>query len=195
MHPRITELLTYLDTQRTALEQAIEAIPPTLRGQRPAPERWSVAEVVAHLAAVEDQVTQLLRTKIESARAGGLGPERNAGAVIPTVELTRILDRSRRITASAAAQPRASVDPDVAWADLVARRVALTAVVTAADGLALEQVIAPNPVLGPLNAYQWVVFIGGHEARHTAQIHETAAELARQSGITKLGADDLTNVS
>jgi hypothetical protein len=27
---------------------------------------------------------------------------------------------------------------------------------------------------GLLNLYQWMVFVGGHEARHTAQIREVA---------------------
>jgi len=38
-------------------------------------------------------------------------------------------------------------------------------------------VIQSHPVLGPINMYQWVLFNGSHEARHTLQIREIAAQL------------------
>jgi hypothetical protein len=46
------------------------------------------------------------------------------------------------------------------------------------DGWALETLSAPHPRLGSLNLYQWVVFVAGHEARHTAQIREIGETLA-----------------
>ena len=33
----------------------------------------------------------------------------------------------------------------------------------------------PHPVLGPINIYQWALFVGSHEARHALQIREIAA--------------------
>jgi hypothetical protein len=65
-----------------------------------------------------------------------------------------------------------------AQAELVRQREALRAVVLSADGLALTEVIAPFPGLGPLNVYQWVLVVGAHEARHSAQIQEIAAALS-----------------
>ena len=41
-----------------------------------------------------------------------------------------------------------------------------------ADGLALGDVVHPHPVLGPINLYQWIAFVGGHEARHAVQVME-----------------------
>jgi hypothetical protein len=35
-----------------------------------------------------------------------------------------------------------------------------------------------HPVLGPIDLYQWILFVAVHEARHTAQIREIAAALA-----------------
>ena len=34
-----------------------------------------------------------------------------------------------------------------------------------------------HPVLGPLNIYQWVLFNGSHEARHTLQVREIGSAL------------------
>jgi hypothetical protein len=178
MHPRIDEVLTYLATQRAMLERAVATVPSSLRTRRPGPERWSVAEVLAHLVIVEGRVTQLLGAQIGAARAAGLGRERETSAVVPTVNIARVLDRSRPVTAGAASQPPPDANADIALAALVERHDALRATLAGADGLALGEVSAPNPVLGPINVYQWVVFIGAHEARHAAQIQEIAGALA-----------------
>lgn len=177
MHPRITEVLAFLDTHRASLTRVLDAVPPAARNQRPSPDRWSIAEVLAHMAAVEGQVIKLLQIRITAARAAGLGAEHETSPVVPTVDLTRMLDRTRPLTASAAAQPPEGIDAAAAWTTLASRRDMLRTVLTGADGLALGEIVAPNPVLGPLNAYQWVLFVGAHEARHTAQIRDAAASL------------------
>lgn len=178
MHPRIREVLTYLDAQRALLERAVAAVPPELRARRPSPERWSVAEVLEHVALVESQVNWLIATRLDAARAAGLGPEQDTDPVLPTFDLSRALDRSRPLEAGESTQPRAGLDASMAEAALTHARESLRATILSADGLALTQLSAPNPVLGPLNAYQWVLFIGAHEARHAEQIQESAAALS-----------------
>ena len=76
MHPRIKELVEALDSRRAELTRAVNDLPTSARNRRPLEDRWSVAEVLEHLA------------------------------------------------------------------------------------------------LGPLNGYQWFLFLAAHEARHTAQIRE-----------------------
>lgn len=178
MQPRIQEVLTYLDTQRAALERAVAAVPPPLRDRRPAADRWSVAEVLEHLALVEARIAQVIDDRLTAARRDGLGPERENTPVVPTLDVAGLLDRSRRITAQEASQPRGNLSADAAWDALAKRRSATRAMVVAADGLALGDVKSSHPRIGDLDLYQWLVFLGGHEARHTAQIREIAGTLA-----------------
>jgi hypothetical protein len=49
MHPRIHELLGYLDNGRADLRQAIDSVPASHLTMRPAPEGWSAADVLEHL--------------------------------------------------------------------------------------------------------------------------------------------------
>ena len=179
MQLRISEVLTYLDMNRAALERTLAGVPAAMCELRPSPERWSVAEVLQHLALVEGRITDLLASRIGAARTAGLGPEREDSPVTPTFDMTRVLDRGRPITAGEAVLPNEPLDLSAARAMLEDRRARLRAVMISADGLALEHVTAPNRVLGTLNAYQWVLFVGAHEARHTAQIREVVAELSR----------------
>jgi hypothetical protein len=187
MHPRISEVLSYLDTQHRALAEAVGAVPPARQMQRPAADCWSVADVLGHLAVVEELITGVLRTRIAAAREKGVGPELETSPIVPTVDIDRVLDRTRRITAAPEWLGPAETDGATAWARLESAHAALREVISAADGLSLCHVGARNPLLGPLNAYQWVVFMGAHEARHTAQIREIAAaleEAARTTGVT-----------
>jgi hypothetical protein len=177
MHARTEEALTYLDAQRAALEDAVAAVPAELRDRRPAPDRWSIAEILDHVAIVNGRANDFLEAQVASAREAGLGEERDSSPVISTFDPSPILDRSRKRTAGERSQPRAGIEVREAHAALAATQQALRDLLIGWDGLALSELILPNPVFGPLNVYQWVFFVAGHEARHAAQIREVGADL------------------
>ena len=172
MHPRIAELVRYIDEQAAALRAAFEAVPPDRRAARPTPERWSPAEVVHHVTIVERRLVQRLRSVIDEARA--LPPEQDTSPILATLRTTRAVDRTRRLVASSAAEPR-DTDPTRVWDDFDETRRALKDVITSGDGLALGAVFGPHPALGELNGYEWIAFAGAHAARHAEQIREMSS--------------------
>jgi hypothetical protein len=174
MHPRIQEVLGVLDDTRSALKSAIADIPADKRSLRPTADRWSVAEVVEHLGIVEARIAQMISEKIAAARQAGLGAETDATPVAPMLDINTVINRSKPITASEASQPNAGLSADDGMKVLSDRRASLRQAVTAADGLALGAVEIPHARLGTLNVYQWLIFLAGHEARHTDQIREVA---------------------
>jgi uncharacterized damage-inducible protein DinB len=179
MHPRTEELLRHLDATRSTLETTVDAIPASIRETRPAPDRWSVAEVLEHLARVEEQLTRLLSAKLAEAKANGLlGPEVETSPVVGTLDATHVLDRSRRITASDRVQPRGEMDSTSAREALDRSRAVLRQLVTVYEGLSLHAFTFPHPVLGVIDGYQWLAFIGTHEVRHANQIREIGEALA-----------------
>ncbi|HSP62293.1 MAG TPA: DinB family protein, partial [Pyrinomonadaceae bacterium] len=82
MHPRIEEVLNYLDGERSALREAVELVSPELRDQSPGPDRWSVAQVLQHLASIENRIGMGMTKWIADARAGGTGPETETSSVV-----------------------------------------------------------------------------------------------------------------
>lgn len=174
MHPRIQEVLTVLDDTRSSLKNAIAGIPADKHGVRPTADRWSVAEVVEHLGLVETRIAQMVSEKIAAARQAGLGAETDTTPVAPMLDIGGVINRSKPITASEASQPRGGLSTDDGLRLLLERRAALRDAVTTADGLALGTVEIPHARLGTLNVYQWLLFLAGHEARHTDQIREVA---------------------
>ena len=178
MHPRTEELLRHLDATRTTLHSAVDAIPASSRETRPAADRWSVAEVLEHLARVEEQLTRLLTAKLGEARANGLlAPEVETSSVVRTLDEAHVLDRRRRVTASDRVLPRGEMDSTAARASLDRSRAALRELVAAYDGISLHAFTFPHPVLGVIDGYQWLAFIGTHEVRHANQIAEIADAL------------------
>lgn len=181
MHPRTEELLRHLDANRVVLRAAVDDVPPPLRDTRPAPDRWSVAEVLEHLTRVEEQLTRLLSAKLSEAQAvGALGPEPDTSAVVDPATHRAVLDRRRRVTAGDRVLPRGQLDSSAALAALENARARLRELVSAYDGVAIASITHPHPVLGPIDAYQWFAFVGSHEARHAAQILEVGEALGAQ---------------
>ena len=166
--------MTQLDLGHADLKTALDMIPLDSRGWRSAPERWSANEIVDHLAVVERRIAKLMSTQLAAAVEKGLGRETDDSSVMGMMRMDRLLDRRRPITSSEASQPRGGVDANTAWADFEAANASIRGVVLAADGMALGEITVPHPVLGPLNLYQWVLFVGGHESRHAIQVREIA---------------------
>lgn len=172
MHPRIAQLLRDVDDRTEELRAAYDAVPPDRRALRPAPDRWSPAEIVHHLAIVERRLATRLAALIEQARA--LPPEEDTSPLPLTTATTAALDRSRRFRTTEVLEPR---DTDAArvWDDFDAARRELIDVIRSGDGLALGAVSAPHMALGELSAYDWIAFVGSHAARHADQIREVNA--------------------
>ena len=181
MHPRIKEVLEYLDTTRFELGKAVDDVPATRREERPQTDRWSAAEVLEHLSIVESRIVQMIAGKIAAAKDAGLGPEVEASPVLDSINRARITDRSRRVTAPDMIQPQSAGDAASVWSALQQSRASLREAILAGDGLALSEVTQQHPVLGLINLYQWIIFVGSHEARHTAQVREIASEFGGHS--------------
>ena len=177
MHPRIAELLAYVQLQRVALLDALSLISDPLRDRRVDAETWSAAEVLEHLHVVESGIARLLTRSLERAKAAGLAPENEVGSVLASLDSLRLNDRSRRMSAPELVMPRGELTAAQGMVALTESRRALISALQEADGLALGQVTRVHPTIGPLNLYQWVLFVGQHEARHADQLQDLARRL------------------
>lgn len=179
MHPRTSELVQHLQQTRAALRSAVDAMPAALQDRKPAPDRWSVAEVLEHLGQVETQVTTLLDRGLRQLERQGLRPAQDHSPVLPTLDTARLLDRGTRLEAPPPTRPKNGLTAAQAWQVLEQGRAALQTTLLSGDGIDVDPIRAPHPFLGELTFHQWIAFVGLHEARHTAQILATAAELPR----------------
>jgi uncharacterized damage-inducible protein DinB len=179
VHQHLTEVLGRLDAARGAVGAAVAGVPESLRRTRPAPGRWSVAEVLEHLALVDRSFAQRIADAIAEARVAGLGPEDRPRDPLPPAIERRMADRSEAREAREALRPAGGRDAAAAEAELDAARDAVRQAVSLADGLALGSVNAEHRIFGSLTMYQWVELTAAHEMRHADQIREIADALGR----------------
>ena len=167
------ELLQHLEQSRASLRAAVDSVPAAHREQRPGLDRWSVAEVLEHLAIVERRIAGRLADALAAARAS-LQPAAvpPSSGVIDSGQVARLADRSQRFKTSEASEPRGGLSADQAWTALEDVRADVARLVRESDAYALEDPIAPHPRFGPWTFRQWVVFAGGHDTRHADQIRE-----------------------
>jgi DinB family protein len=177
MHSHLAEVFSRLDRSRAALRAAIDTVPHAVRETRPAPDRWSTAEVVEHLSRVEAIFGGRIEQAIQG-RAGALARESAQRVALPAPIEARMADRVNRRTAPEPAHPTGTLSCEAAWAAFEAGHTRFRAVVGAADGLALSEVTVDHPFFGTLTIYQWIELMAAHEGRHTEQIREIAAALA-----------------
>jgi len=178
MHPHLTQVFSRLDQARASLRSSLEAIPVPLRHERPAPERWSAAEVLEHLSMVERFFTGRIADAIDAARAAGLGPEATGRAPLAEAVEARMADRVNTRNAPDTVKPTGTLDAPAAWAAVERGHQRLRALIGSVDGLALSQVTVDHAFFGSLTVYQWVELIAAHEGRHTEQIKEIGAAFA-----------------
>ena len=175
-HPRLQELFAYLRIRRAALREALDAVPAQVRDERPGADRWSVAEVLEHLALVEGRFATVIGDRLAEAKAGGLAAEGDTSSIVGSYNVAPLLDRSDKHAAPDVVVPQGA-DWQTAWNRLDDVRQEFLGVYLSGDGLALGDVVHHHPRIGTLNLYQWGVWLGGHEARHTEQVHEIGVSL------------------
>jgi predicted O-methyltransferase YrrM len=178
MHPRLTELINYIDREQWDLSTTVRAIPEDERRTPPARGRWSVVDVIEHLALIERRLASRFVTWMADARARGIAAETDSSPILPSINTARVLDRTTRVVAPEPARPTGQVPFDDAWRAFQDARAEIKRVIETGDGLALGQIVQAHPVLGPLNMYEWISFVGAHTGRHAAQIVEIGTSLA-----------------
>ena len=173
MNARLAETMNYVEEKRKELLQSFAGVPVDRLGQRPSAGGWSVAEILEHLGMVESGVARLIAKRAGRAREAGLGEEKSTESVLPSFDQHRAKLDTMKMQSPTTVQPRANVDLSEALQGLETSRESLRAAAVAANGLSLGEIKHTHPLLGELDLYQWLIFLGQHEARHRKQIERT----------------------
>jgi hypothetical protein len=165
------QALRYLSESRSGVVDAVKGLSEAQWKFKPAPDRWSVAEVVEHLALIEDILTQNILGNIEKAPAPSA--DRDAKQVDATV-VAKVLDRSTKFQAPPQAIPSGRWAPSEALQLFLSGRTQTVALLKGTPDLRQHSI--DHPVFGPLDGYEWVLAVAAHSARHTKQILEVKAD-------------------
>jgi hypothetical protein len=169
----LSEIFDSMDQTRARLRNRLESVPVAEAHARPRPDAWSVAEIAEHLAIIEERLSKLFPRLVMKAEEGGL--QRVADQPFRPISVEAIVERSKRekYTAPEYACPTGSVSIADSVSRLHRSREAIAALRPRLEALDLTGVSYPHPVFGSMDAYQWLVFVAMHEARHLRQIESS----------------------
>lgn len=139
---------------------------------KPGTDRWSVAQVMEHIATAEDFIRDnLLREKVMVAPAGEPGRD---VLRIDEASLARVPDRSHKAQSPEPLLPSNRFgSPDSSVKHFVASRATTEQFLKTATGLRDHVMDGPVP---KIDGYEFVLFIAAHCERHTKQINEVKAD-------------------
>jgi uncharacterized damage-inducible protein DinB len=174
-------LLEQLESSKKAMLASIQGVSAAQWAFKPAPAVWSVKECAEHIILAEDflfgTVQQILKSP-EVARPAGSNEQ------VDHVIVTRVQDRSQKATAPEAIVPSGKyATPEDAAREFTARRDKTIAYVKSTED-PLRVHVAPSPG-GTMDAYQFLLLLASHSARHTAQIREVQSNAAYPKAGTK----------
>jgi hypothetical protein len=173
MHARLAETMSFVEEKRRELMDSLEGVSGETLCRKAAPDKWSVAEILDHLRMVESGIARLITKRVGQAKAAGIGEEKSIAPVLPSFDGYAARLDSSILQSPATVKPKDNVDINEALDGLADSREALRAAVVSANGVALGEIKHTHPILGELDLYQWLIFLGEHEGRHKKQIDRT----------------------
>ena len=166
--------LQHLQTTHDAFVRSIAGLSEKQWRFKPAPDRWSIAEVAEHITISESALLGMVQKQVMASPAA---PEKRAEVQgKDEVILTKVPDRSHK------AQAPEFLKPTNRWANREVLTKTFEEERTATEDYVkttnddLRDHFGPHPVLGPLDGYQWILLISAHSERHTKQIEEVKAD-------------------
>jgi hypothetical protein len=163
--------LQYLETTKKNVLEATKGLSEAQWNFKPAPDRWSVAQVVEHIAAAEDFLLTLDKEKVMTAAAGE--PGRDVKKTDDAV-LAMVPDRTNKAQAPEPLVPTNRFgSSDGSVKHFVESRATTENFLRTTTGLRDHVMDSP---LGKLDGYEFVLFIAAHSERHTKQINEVKAD-------------------
>ncbi len=165
------QALHYLTETRAEVAGAVKGLTDAQWNFKPAPDRWSIREVLEHIEVVEDLLNTGIRARLEKGAAPAA--DRDARQV-DAVVLSKVPDRSIK------AQAPPQIAPTGRWSGpaalerfLASRQQTINWLKSDND---LRGHMADHPILGPLDSYEWILAGAAHSERHTKQILEVKAD-------------------
>ncbi|HKQ53341.1 MAG TPA: DinB family protein [Pyrinomonadaceae bacterium] len=161
----VAEIYEGIERTREQFYSRVEGLSDEQAGARTSPEGWSVADIAEHLALIERSLLRMMKGVLAQAEAAG-----GAGAMRPfSLEHHEERARTEKYVAPERARPKGEARLADSLAHLRRSREELRALRPRIEATDLNAASYPHPAFGPLNLYEWLAFIGIHEARHLRQ--------------------------
>lgn len=162
------DIFEYLEETKEGLEESIEDLTEEQMQYKPDAESWSISQIVEHINIVEAGLKSMLEAKFAEDET----PEQRGEVKMTDEEiLVFITDRSQKMKTQPQFEPSGNfTSADEALEAFSDQREDIVDFLKDSD-VDMRNYINEFP-FGKIDAYQTVLFMAGHTARHTTQIEE-----------------------
>lgn len=162
------DLFEYFEETREGLEESVQDLSEEQMQYKTDEESWTIAEIIEHINIVEGALKSMLAAKF----AEDPTPELKAEVKMTDDDiLAFITDRSQKVKTQSQFEPAAKYsNADEALEAFKDQREDIVDFLKDSD-VDMRNYINEFP-FGKIDAYQTVLFMAGHTARHTEQIEE-----------------------
>jgi len=162
--------LALLESSKKGVLAATKGLSPAQWNFKAAPDKWSIAECMEHIAAAEDFIRGSITENVMKAPAA---PDRDIAKIDAGI-LANVPDRTNKVQAPEPLKPTNRFgSPEAAIKHFVESRAKTEEYLKNAADLRGHAV--DSPVGGKWDAYEFILLIGAHSERHTKQIEEVKA--------------------
>jgi hypothetical protein len=168
----------YLEQSRNGVIGATKGLSDTQWKFKPAPDRWSIAEIVEHLVLAQ----QLILGPIKDQLAKSPAVENRNSREIDAVVQNRMPDRTFKVKAPEVLEPTGRFTPAEGLDRLLTECANLRSYLDSTPDLrqhmvpALPVKVLSNGAYDSMDGYEWVLAASAHIERHTKQILEVKAD-------------------
>lgn len=160
----------YLESTKRGVLESVKGLSDAQWNFKAGPDRWSIAQVMEHIAAAEDFIRGMDAEQVMKAPAV---PDRDLKKTDDAV-LAMVPDRSQKVQAPEPLVPTNRFgSPDGSLKHFVESRAKTEDFLKTTSGM--RDHVADSPV-GKLDGYEFVLLIAAHSERHTKQILEVKAD-------------------
>jgi hypothetical protein len=170
MGARLRQIIDEIERTRSQLLAMVSGSTQSELDSRPLPDQWSIGEILHHLSIIENQVTHVAAKQIGRAEKSGLAPDPSDESILQSLDQFAIETAPQKIASPQFAVPTKSIKKEDLLEELKKSRIALMEQLRKAHSYDLSRLQFPHPVLGRLDMYQWILYVGKHEQRHIHQM-------------------------
>jgi hypothetical protein len=166
--------IALLEKSKAEVLDAVKGLSGAQWNFKAAPEKWSIAECMEHIAAAEDFIRDLDKNNVMKAPAA---PGRDTAAIDAGI-LEHVPDRTNKAQAPEPIKPTNRYgSPEGSVKHFVESRAITEDFVKNTPDLRGHAVDGPmGPNAPKIDGYEWILLIGAHSERHTKQILEVKAD-------------------
>lgn len=170
----IEEVYAANDKIRAGLLATIENLSDEQANALPEGEKWTIAQIVEHIAIVQDGMTRISAKLLNEAKANGKSSDGKA-KISEDFSQKAAGAREQKFEAPERVRPTGNQTIAESIGKLKESQQRLKDLQPIFETVECSDHKFPHPAFGDLTAHEWLALVGGHEFRHSKQIKRLLA--------------------